>query len=87
MRAKASGSLDFLMGELSFSCAEDRKNLPILSSIYVTPSVAAIIVSTVQSKRGCKPPVPIPKTQSAFHPHARFRTAQSPTALLALARR
>jgi len=29
----------------------------------------------------------VSKTRSAFHPHARFRAAQSPTALLALARR
>jgi hypothetical protein len=50
-------------------------------------AIAAIMVSTIRSKGGYKSPFPIPETQSAFHPHARFRTAQSPTALLALARR
>jgi hypothetical protein len=46
-----------------------------------------LLVSIVHSTGGYKPPFPIPETQSAFHPHARFRTAQSPTALLALVRR
>ena len=41
----------------------------------------------VQSTSGYQQPFPIPETQSAFHQHARFRTAQSPTALLALVRR
>src|SRR5258705_8905478 len=44
--------------------------------------VAAIMVSIVRLIGGYKPPFPIPKTQSAFHLHAGFRAAQSPTALL-----
>jgi hypothetical protein len=32
-------------------------------------------------------PIPVPEAHLAFHPHARFRAAQSATALLALARR
>ena len=43
---------------------------------------SAIMVSIVRLIGGYKPPFPIPKTQSAFHLHAGFRAAQSPTALL-----
>jgi hypothetical protein len=49
------------MTAVSFSSAHTPKTLSV---------AAAILVSIVRSTSGYKPPFPIPKTQSAFHPLA-----------------